>query len=143
MRGPQRTTAPVTMASSASDAEGSTGRWGLDGDTPDTSRDPMILSRLGQPVFFAQGMTSADKGTIGPVPPSSLHATSTMKANRRRDTKPELIIRSLLHRRGLRFRVDRPIRTGSGLVRPDIVFTAGRLAVFVDGCYWHACPEHG
>jgi DNA mismatch endonuclease, patch repair protein len=77
------------------------------------------------------------------VIPSSAHATATMKANRRRDTKPEVAIRSLLHRRGLRFRIDKPIRTDTGIVRPDVVFTTQRIAVFVDGCYWHACPEHG
>ena len=75
--------------------------------------------------------------------PSSPHATATMKANRRRDTNPELRLRSLLHRRGLRFRIDHPIRTPEGLVRPDIAFTRARVAVFVDGCYWHNCPEHG
>jgi DNA mismatch endonuclease (patch repair protein) len=39
--------------------------------------------------------------------------------------------------------VDFPIRAGARLVRPDIVFTGRRLAVFVDGCFWHGCPEHG
>jgi DNA mismatch endonuclease (patch repair protein) len=60
----------------------------------------------------------------------------------RRDTQPELAIRSELHRRGLRFRVDRaPV---SGLrSRADIVFGPARLAVYVDGCFWHSCPEHG
>lgn len=66
-----------------------------------------------------------------------------MKANRRRDTGPERRLRSFLHARGLRFRVDLPIATGHGRpVRPDIVFTRARLAVFVDGCYWHGCPRH-
>ena len=77
------------------------------------------------------------------APPSSAHATSTMRANRRRDTKPEIAIRSRLHRLGLRFRVDLPIRTSAGIVRPDIAFTRTRLAVFIDGCYWHGCPQHG
>ena len=77
------------------------------------------------------------------APPSSTHATLTMRANRRRNTKPEIRIRSRLHRSGARFRVDHPIRTSRGLVRPDIVFSRARVAVFVDGCYWHACPEHG
>lgn len=66
-----------------------------------------------------------------------------MQAIRRRDTKPEWEIRRLLHREGRRYRVDFPIRTESGLVRPDIAFTRARLAVFIDGCYWHSCPEHG
>jgi DNA mismatch endonuclease (patch repair protein) len=67
-----------------------------------------------------------------------------MRANRRRDTLPELAIRRALHARGHRFRVDLAIRPDDGrLVRPDIVFTRAKLAVFVDGCYWHGCPEHG
>jgi DNA mismatch endonuclease (patch repair protein) len=86
---------------------------------------------------------SMPKPVNRPVIPSSPHASATMKANRRRDTKPEVAIRSLLHRQGLRFRIDKPIRTDLGIVRPDLVFTTKRIAVFVDGCYWHACPEHG
>ncbi|MDE2989121.1 MAG: very short patch repair endonuclease [Chloroflexota bacterium] len=66
-----------------------------------------------------------------------------MRANRRRDTKPELLLRSALHRRGWRFRVDFPVVTQHRLVRPDIVFTNRRVAVFVDGCFWHSCPTHG
>ena len=67
-----------------------------------------------------------------------------MKANRGRDTKPELELRSLLHANGLRYRVDRRIKTDSGIAaRPDIVFPRLRIAIFVDGCFWHACPMHG
>lgn len=75
--------------------------------------------------------------------PSSSAASATMRANRRRDTKPELLLRSALHRRGWRFRVDFPVVTQHRLVRPDIVFTNRRVAVFVDGCFWHSCPTHG
>jgi DNA mismatch endonuclease, patch repair protein len=64
-----------------------------------------------------------------------------MMANRRRDTKPELVIRSLLHRMGLRFRVDqRPIPDLAR--RADVVFRKARVAVFVNGCFWHGCPRH-
>ena len=67
-----------------------------------------------------------------------------MRANRRRDTSPELAVRRLLHAAGLRFRVDLPLRDGGGrAVRPDIVFTRRRIAIFIDGCFWHGCPEHG
>src|ERR1700760_2297963 len=66
-----------------------------------------------------------------------------MKANRRSDTKPELALRAALHARGYRyrkdFRLDLPLRR----VRPDIAFTSRKVAVFVDGCFWHACPDHG
>jgi DNA mismatch endonuclease, patch repair protein len=66
-----------------------------------------------------------------------------MRAIKRRDTEPEWQIRRRLHREGRRYRVDFPIRTEVGLVRPDIAFTRARLAIFIDGCYWHGCPEHG
>lgn len=67
-----------------------------------------------------------------------------MAANRRRDTGVELAVRSALHRRGLRFRVDYPIPVPERrrAIRPDVVFTKRRLAVFVDGCFWHRCPDH-
>lgn len=67
-----------------------------------------------------------------------------MQANRRRDTKPELALRSALHMAGLRYRCDFRIDLPGGKrVRPDVVFTRKRIAVFVDGCFWHSCPEHG
>ncbi len=55
----------------------------------------------------------------------------------------ELALRSALHRGGLRFRKDLHIKLGAFAARPDIVFTKRRVAVFVDGCFWHCCPEHG
>jgi DNA mismatch endonuclease (patch repair protein) len=68
-----------------------------------------------------------------------------MQANRRRDTRPERELRSALFSRGLRYRVDHPIRSAVDLrpIRPDIVFTRAKLAVFVDGCFWHSCADHG
>jgi DNA mismatch endonuclease (patch repair protein) len=66
-----------------------------------------------------------------------------MKGNRRVDTKPEVLLRSRLHSEGLRFRKDYPILGSNGSVRPDIVFTRAKVAVFVDGCFWHLCPVHG
>ena len=65
-----------------------------------------------------------------------------MQLQASRDTQIELAIRSELHRRGLRFRVHmRPIE--SLRREADIVFTGRRVAVFVDGCFWHGCPLHG
>lgn len=65
-----------------------------------------------------------------------------MQANRSRDTGPELEIRRLLHSMGFRYRVDvRPVKEIRR--RADIVFGPARVAVFVDGCFWHCCPEHG
>lgn len=66
-----------------------------------------------------------------------------MQANRRTDTKPEIALRKALHGLGYRYRKDLRLDIGAIRVRPDIVFTARKVAVFVDGCFWHACPEHG
>ena len=64
-----------------------------------------------------------------------------MQATLRRDTPAELKIRSLLHRRGYRFRVDvRPLKSQKS--RADIVLKRFRVAVYVDGCFWHGCPLH-
>ncbi len=65
-----------------------------------------------------------------------------MSAARRRDTKPEILLRRELHRRGRRFRV--VVRVpGNNRRTVDIAFTRHKLAVFVDGCFWHGCPAHG
>jgi DNA mismatch endonuclease, patch repair protein len=63
-----------------------------------------------------------------------------MQRQVRRDTKPELALRRELWRRGLRYRVD--LAAIAGRRRADIVFTRERVVVYVDGCYWHSCPEH-
>jgi DNA mismatch endonuclease (patch repair protein) len=65
-----------------------------------------------------------------------------MVANRGRDTKPEQQIRSLLQRTGLRFRKHaRPLK---GLrCQADVLFPKEKVAVFIDGCFWHGCPQHG
>ncbi len=64
-----------------------------------------------------------------------------MRSNRGRDTKPEVALRSAVYRLGLRYRVSAaPIK---GLRRTaDLVFPTERVAVFLDGCFWHGCPEH-
>jgi DNA mismatch endonuclease, patch repair protein len=74
-------------------------------------------------------------------PPSSKRARNVMLGNRSESAR-EVALRSELHRRGMRFRKHlAPIR---GLrCKPDIVFTRKRVAVFVDGCFWHRCPDHG
>jgi DNA mismatch endonuclease, patch repair protein len=64
-----------------------------------------------------------------------------MRGNRKRDTRPELLLRSAVHHRGLRYRVARrPVSTLRWTA--DMVFVSARVAVFVDGCFWHGCPEH-
>lgn len=76
--------------------------------------------------------------------PSSPAATAIMRSNGWRDTSPELAVRRELHARGLRFRTSLTISlAGRRWTRPDVVFPRARLAVFVDGCFWHGCPEHG
>lgn len=67
---------------------------------------------------------------------------AVMQANRRRDTSPEMAVRRLAHARGLRYRVDaKPMPQLNR--RADLVFTRAKVAVFIDGCYWHGCPLHG
>jgi DNA mismatch endonuclease, patch repair protein len=76
--------------------------------------------------------------------PLNAGRSANMRANRRTDTKPEVALRRALHAQGYRFRKDYRLDLASGKrVRPDIAFTARRVAVFVDGCFWHACPDHG
>lgn len=73
---------------------------------------------------------------------SSPQARVRMQAQRRKGTEPELAIRRATHRLGLRFFVHR--RPVKGLRREaDMVFPRQRVAVFVDGCFWHGCPRHG
>ena len=64
-----------------------------------------------------------------------------MQRQARRDTKPEVALRSALHALGYRFRVDYKLEPDLRC-RGDIVFARRRLVVFVDGCFWHGCPEH-
>ena len=79
---------------------------------------------------------------VAPVPSASSEAVRRrMQHVRRRDTRPERLLRQELHRRGLRYRVD--VRPLPQLRRKaDIVFSVPRVAVFVDGCFWHSCPHH-
>jgi DNA mismatch endonuclease (patch repair protein) len=89
-------------------------------------------------------MAEADKETWSP--PTGSWASSaanrrSMLGNRSRDTSPEKAIRSLVHAAGLRYRVAaKPL---PGMRRTaDLVFRPVKVAVFIDGCFWHACPEH-
>lgn len=80
---------------------------------------------------------------LRPAPrPSSSAVSLRMQKQRRRDTDPEMLVRRALHRRGLRYRLHvRPIPSVRRTA--DIVFRSKRVAVFVDGCFWHGCPDHG
>ncbi|MFJ2006501.1 very short patch repair endonuclease [Streptomyces chartreusis] len=95
-------------------------------------------------------MSRSSGSSVGPdsewSPPEGSWASSAarrrnMQAIRNRDTKPEWLIRRLVHAQGLRYRVAaKPL---PGLRRTaDMVFRPAKVAVFIDGCYWHGCPEH-
>ena len=71
-------------------------------------------------------------------PPLDDGVTARMSRMPVRNSKPEVALRRALHARGLRFRLH-----GSMPGRPDIVFTRARIVVFVDGCFWHGCLQHG
>src|SRR5574341_1817543 len=79
---------------------------------------------------------------ITPPLASSEAALRRMLAAKPRDTAPEISIRSAIHRKGLRFRIDtKPIKELNR--RADIVFRSVKVAIFIDGCFWHGCPIHG
>jgi DNA mismatch endonuclease (patch repair protein) len=67
---------------------------------------------------------------------------SRMQTQRTRDTGPEMAVRRLLHAQGFRYRVDWPPLSGLHR-RADLVFGPAKVAVYIDGCFWHGCPEHG
>jgi DNA mismatch endonuclease, patch repair protein len=80
------------------------------------------------------------RSLLKPIPLTEAIACK-MKAQRRRDTPCEVALRKLLHASGFRYRVDVRPEPSIGR-RADIVFARVKVAVFLDGCFWHACPEH-
>lgn len=98
----------------------------------------------------ADGSTGTTSPPHVPVPQhvrahpgsSSAVVSARMSGQGRRDTGPEVALRRALHARGLRFRVIYPV-PGQRRRTIDIAFTRRKVAVFVDGCFWHGCPEHG
>jgi DNA mismatch endonuclease (patch repair protein) len=105
------------------------------GRTRTASNDEVTLARLklgaGEDALLPVG-SWASSGT----------ARATMLANRSRDTRPEMLLRRAVHATGLRFRVAaRPLPQLR--LTADLVFRPAKVAVFVDGCFWHRCPEHG
>lgn len=79
---------------------------------------------------------------VKPPEPPSAETSGRMKRTRGRDTAPELAIRRAVHARGLRYRVDAAPLPGLRR-RADLVFKRAKVAVYVDGCFWHGCPQHG
>ena len=103
----------------------------------------MRASASGGPPVPPRTVSLGD-GIRVPYPsPSSASASAKGRANRRSGSQSERAVRSAVHRRGLRFRVDHAVLVGGLRVRPDLVFTRAMVAVFVDGCFWHRCPLHG
>jgi DNA mismatch endonuclease, patch repair protein len=80
---------------------------------------------------------------VVPPEPSSSVIALRMRRQKRSRTRPELAVRQRLHCSGLRFRVNYPPLVSHARRRADIVFTRWKVAVFVDGCFWHGCPVHG
>ncbi|HEY5853087.1 MAG TPA: DNA mismatch endonuclease Vsr [Aldersonia sp.] len=75
------------------------------------------------------------------APATDPRTSARLSRQRRRDTVPEVALRRELHRRGRRFFVDRAPLAGLRR-RADLVFPRSRVAVYVDGCFWHSCPQH-
>ena len=71
--------------------------------------------------------------------PANKNISEQMSRMPTKDSKPEIRLRKTLYSEGLRYRIHRKDLPG----KPDISFGPARVAVFVDGCYWHNCPEHG
>ena len=72
---------------------------------------------------------------------ASRSVRASMRGNRSRDTTPEKLLRKHLHERGVRYRVShRPVPSVRRTA--DVAFPGARVAVFVDGCFWHGCPDH-
>lgn len=91
-------------------------------------------------VTYGRDVTD-EEATAVPSWASSEATRRSMRANRGRDTGPEMAVRSAVHRRGMRYRVNtRPERSLRRTA--DLVFRRAKVAVFVDGCFWHSCPIH-
>ena len=104
--------------------------------------DPHIINHSA--VVDGGRTVSIGGGVRVPYPaPTGAGASASGVGNRRADTKPEMRVRSALHAAGLRYRKDLLIRYEGGRVKPDVVFTRRKVAVFIDGCFWHSCPVHG
>jgi DNA (cytosine-5)-methyltransferase 1 len=100
---------------------------------------PLLMVTLGTEVLARIGKSPQSRSGVPAA--SSPEALLRMVSTRRRDTPGEVELRQLLHRCGLRFRVDHQILPGSRR-RADIAFTKAKVAVYVDGCFWHSCPAH-
>src|SRR6516165_1904092 len=96
------------------------------------------LTSASRPIVMAR---SREASRMSRVSPSSHEASLRMARVRQKGTDAELSLRKALHARGLRYRLHVPLLTKPRRVA-DIVFSSARVAIFVDGCFWHGCPEH-
>ncbi|MGW5703486.1 very short patch repair endonuclease [Amycolatopsis japonica] len=121
-------------------------RWRSEGRSTSRSLGPVRHATRQENLAQGWELARSQGLTHDEEPPPASWASSpavrtSMRGNRGRDTRPERLLRTQLHARGLRYRVSaRPLpnlrRTA------DIVFPKAKIAVFVDGCYWHGCPDH-
>ena len=121
-------------------------RWSQDGKSPERYLgevdDDTRAANLAEAWKRARAAGLLVDETLPPESwASSAQVRVTMRGNHSKNTTPEMKLRSMLHRRGLRYRVDVPPTPGTRR-RADVVLPRERVAVFVDGCFWHGCPEH-
>ena len=116
-------------------------RWQRAGEHPVSPRHGHVpaCARAVTPVAYRLGMAAHSPTAC---PPAATPAVARrMSRHPRRDTGPELRLRTLLHAMGLRYRVHR--RPEPAVRRTaDVVFTRARVALFLDGCWWHGCTRH-
>lgn len=117
--------------------------YGQSAPDPNDQRDLEGRRGTSEGVRLSNSSRKTPVRSPGTRPPaSSALVRRRMRNVRRRDTPAEIALRQELHRRGLRYRVDaRPLKDMPR--KADVVFRRSRVAVFVDGCFWHHCPVHG
>lgn len=103
---------------------------------------PAIASDITPSISVVSHM-KADRPSSPYPHPHSEAVSRVMRGNRKRDTQPELALRSALHALGLRFRKHYVLFDGQQRATVDVAFPSERVAVFLDGCFWHSCPQHG
>ena len=107
---------------------------------PNGGHHRLVYSTMETP----RSQTIRTRAGLLPYPHPDTQATvRSMRGNKAKDTKPEVETRRLLHRQGLRFRKSYTVKLEKRRTRIDIAFQRLRLAVLIDGCFWHGCPEHG
>ena len=110
-------------------------------DRPNPRRLPPRSPRNNEVDGYGPNVKKPAEAALPRKPPTDERTSIRLRRQRVSDTAAELAVRSELWRRGLRYRLNYRIPGTQG--RADIVFTRQRVAIFVDGCFWHACPLHG